>query len=100
MAKGSLMFPNHISLVLTVVEQGLLRRSLAQAATAKATYRYHRNQLSHARIAMVQVTIHPIHISIASNAAGKDLLSQVDPLSAEPISCRKSFHIPEWSADQ
>ena len=75
MAKGSLMSPNHIGLVLTVEEQGLLRRLLAQAAAAKATCRYHRNQLSHARIATVQVTIHPIHISIVSNAAAKDLLS-------------------------
>jgi len=69
------MFPNHTGLVLTVEEQGLLRRLLAQAAAAKATCRYHRNQLSHARIATVQVTIHPIHISIVSNAAAKDLLS-------------------------
>ena len=75
MAKGSLMSPNHIGLVLTVEEQGLLRRLLAQAAAAKATCRYHRNRSSHARIAPVQVTIRPIHISIVSNAAAKDLLS-------------------------
>jgi hypothetical protein len=94
------MFPNHIGLVLTVVEQGPLRRSLAQAATAKAMCRYHRNRLSHAGSATVQVTIHRIHISIVSNAAARDLLSQASPLSAEPISYRKFFRIPEWTADQ
>ncbi|MFH0958031.1 MAG: hypothetical protein V1897_04930 [Pseudomonadota bacterium] len=87
------MFPNHIGLVLTVREQGPLRRSLAQVAAAKATCRYRRNQLSHAGIATVQVTIHPIHISVVSNAAAKDLLSQADKLSVEPILSREFFHV-------
>ena len=94
------MFRNHTGLVLTVMEQGRLRRLPAQAVRARVMFQYHRVQLLLARNAVVQEMMRQIRLLIVSNAAAKDLLSQADPLSAEPISYRKFFHIPEWTVDQ